>query len=559
MIWLVCALTAILLVAAGVRAYLCEKNRVSRVVFVLGCLFVATYIAYIPPFYVSYGLLVGAIGNLVHTLQIATIDADVMQFYDVIIGEIRCDVFVRIYIALLGVLHVTLPAISALTAVTVLLQCFSSIQLFFANKRKRPMYVFSEVNERSLHTAKSLGHTKCDIVFAGSAVDALNSEIRNRHGIIFKEEAISELAVRSRKGKDIYFFCISDDEDASMSHALRLIEQFASIKESEQEHIHIYLFSKYQDFSMYIDSADRGTLDVRCVNEYEVQIHNLLDKHSLMKYQKSGIHVLLHGLSDMNLVALKAIAWCGQISGFSLRISVVGIDIKERVGNLRANAPGLFTDRYDIRFYDCASKTEIVDTISRECRDANYIIVSDESDNATMEQGVLLRRLFYKLDTEFSDCPPIYCHIREPAKFKLIENLATAESNPKRKVNYDLIPFGSMEEVFTYERLVASPIEKLAINVHLAYEEIFSDGEIDIKDALKRYSIFEVNKRSNRANALHIRYKLNMLGLDYTEDPNAESVRLEDYLTEENLERMSSAEHDRWMAFLETDNTQEEP
>ena len=553
MIWLICTLLTLLLLAVSVRACLCNKNRISKVITLLVCLFAATYVIYIPPFYVSFGLLPGVVGDLVHTLRIITIDADVTQFYDVIHSQIRNDICAQLYIILLGVLHVAMPTVSALTAITVLLLCFSSMQLSIANKRKRPMFVFSEVNERSLHFVKSLGDTKCDVVFANSTMDAVNSEIRNKHGIIFKEEGISELAIKSRKGKDIYFFCISEDEDLSLSCALQLIERYAAEKESEQEYIHIYQFSQCQDFSIFIDSANKGALDIHCTNEYEMLIYGLLDKHPLMKSGKDEVHVLLHGLSKMNMVALKAIAWCGQLCDFTLRISVVGINIQTAVDALRIEVPGLFTERYNIEFYDCTSEKEIVDTISSKCPNVNYVIVSDESDNATMEQGVLLRRLFYRLDAEFTNCPPIYCYIKEPAKFKLIQNLATAESNPKRKVNYDLTPFGSLEEVFTYESLIASPIEKLAKNVHLAYEEIFSDGAIDVQDALKRYKVFEVNKRSNRANALHIRYKLNMLGLDYTDETDVETVQLEACYTDEVLERMSIAEHDRWMAFLETE------
>ena len=62
-----------------------------------------------------------------------------------------------------------------------------------------------------------------------------------------------------------------------------------------------------------------------------------------------------------------------------------------------------------------------------------------------------------------------------------------------------------------------------------------------------------MNKRSNRANALHIRYKLFLLGLDYTGSADAEEVDMAQYLTEEKLERMSRSEHDRWMAFLESE------
>lgn len=555
MIWIICALTALLLILVGAKAYFSKKKNTSLGVLALGCIFVATYVAYVPVFLGEHGILAGAIGNFVHTLRIITIDADITQFYDAIKQGIGNGVFAKAYIVMLGALHIALPAMSALTAITVLLRYFSSMQMHFAGRRKCPMFIFSEVNERSLHLAKSLEKIKCDIVFAGSTSDSYNGKIESKHGVILKDEEISELATKNRKGKDIYFFCISEDEDVSLGHTLDIIERYSSVSEAEQEHIHIYQFSKHQDFAVFIDSSDKGSLDVQCINEYEMLVYNLLDKHPLMKYNRQGAHVLLHGLSDMNIVALKAIAWCGQMSNFSLRISVVGINITDRVDGLRMDAPGLFTERYDIRFYNCKTEKEIIDTIGKECPDANYIIVGEDSDNETMNLGISLRRLFYRLDKDFDACPPIFCYIKEPSKFSLIKELSTAESNPKRKVNYDLTPFGSLNEVYTYETLVNSRLENIAKNVHLAYEEIFSDGEIDVKGALKRYNIFEVNKRSNRAAALHIRYKLNMLGLDYAEtvEEGTQTIQLKDAYTEEALESMSIAEHDRWMAFLETE------
>jgi len=546
-------LTVVVLIAVSIKTYLNKAKSIARIALVLGCMFVATFIIYMPPFLTEYGVLPGLVGNLAHVLQVATVDAGVTEYFDAIISGMGNGPLTQCYILLIGIMHVTLPALSALTAVTVFFRCFSTMELFFANNRRRPLFVFSEANEKTLHLAKSLEHVNCDIVFANSTSDALNSEVKSQHGIVMKEEPISELGIKCKATKDIYFFCISEDEDVSLSNTLQLIKQYAAEEETKQEHIHIYQFSKHNDFSTYIDSADKGEIDVHCVNEYETLIYNLLDRYPLMQYGESGIHVLLHGLSPVNVVALRAIAWCGQVSGFSLRISVVGVDIAKEIDDIKLKVPGLFTDRYDIRFYDCKSEKEIVDTISRECPDANYVIVSAESDNLTMEQGILLRRLFYKLDREFAACPPIFCNVREPAKFELLAQLTTAEANPKRKMNYDLIPFGSLEEVYTYQRLVDSPLEKLAKNVHLAYEEIFSDGPINVKEALKRYNIFEVNKRSNRANALHIRYKLNMLGLDYTEDPNVQPVCLEDSYTEEALDSMSYSEHSRWMAFLETE------
>ena len=251
---------------------------------------------------------------------------------------------------------------------------------------------------------------------------------------------------------------------------------------------------------------------------------------------------------------MKAIAWCGQLCGFSLKVSVVGVDINKQVEELKISVPGLFTNRYRISFHDCKTEKEVVDVISKKCADANYIIVNEDSDNDTMNRSIILRRLFYKLGNNYENCPPIFCYIKEPSKFNITKNLATAESNTKRKMSYGLIPFGSLSEIYSYKKLVDSELEGLAKNVHLAYEEIFSDGAIDVKEAIKSYGIFEVNKRSNRANALHIRYKLNLLGLDYCDaNENVSSVEMSAYYTEEHLEELSISEHDRWMAFLETE------
>lgn len=554
MIWIICAVLAVILIVLSVVSGLLKKKDGSlRMVAVLACLFAATFVIYIPIFFSSYDFLLALAGNLVNLIRIVTTDIGVTEFYETIAMETESVLLTRIYAGIAGLLHLVLPAVSALTAVKVLFGCFAYMRLALANRGKKPMYVFSEINERSVQLAKNLKKQKCNVVFAGSAEDTIMDGSDNRWGFIYKEEPISEIQIRSIKGKDIHFFCISEDEDASLSYCLQLIERFVGESEEDQSHIHIYQFSRHEDFSVYIDAADKGALDVRCFNEYELLVYDLLDKYPLMQYAKDKIHILLYGLSEINVIALRAVCWCSQLSGYSVKISAVGMGIAQKAEELKARFPGLFTHRYDIRIYDCAGEGEVADTISRECPDANYIIVCDDSDNATMEQGIMLRRLFYRLDPAFSNCPPIFCYIKEPSKFNILKNLTTAETNPKQKMNYQLTPFGSLQEIYTYEKLVDSDLEALAKNVHLAYEEIFSDGEIDVKEALKRYNVFEVNKRSNRANALHIRYKLRMLGLDYTANPQAQEVAPEAYYTEAAIDRMARCEHDRWMAFLETE------
>jgi len=553
MIWIICAVIAVLALALSVSVFFTRRNGSLDMLYILLGLFVATFCVYFPVFFLSYGLLSGSIGNLIHVLRVITIDADFLEFYETIQAGCANRVLFTLYVLLMGVVHVLMPAVSAVSAVTVLFRCFSSVQLIFATGRKKPMFVFSEMNERSLLLAKSLKGIKCDIVFAGSEKDAISTEAIDGLRVIFQDESVSELKLRSRRNKEVHLFCISENEDTSLTHCLQLIEQLTKLPVSEQSHFHIYHFTKEEDFSAYIDSADKGALDVQCVNEYEMLIYKLLDQYPLYRHSSNRIHVLLWGLQPINAIALRAIAWCGQLTGFETRISVVGSHIGAARERLLEKAPGLFDPRYRISFYDCGSEEECMQTIREKCRDASYVIVAEDGDNRTMERGIALRRLFYMLDERFENCPPVFCYIREPVKTQIVSKLATAESNAKRKMSYDLIPFGSLADVYTYEKLVNSDLEKLAKNVHLTYEEIFSDGPIDVEDAIRRYNIFEVNKRSNRANALHIRYKLNLLGLDYTDAPNAEPVQMQDYYTDERMEQLARAEHDRWMAFLESE------
>ncbi len=159
-----------MLLVIGVKEYVSERSGVSRVVITVGCLFAATYVMYIPPFMDTYGILSGIIGNFVQVLRVITIDADITQYYDAITAGTGNSIGAQCYIALLGILHVSLPALSALTAVTVLFRCFSAIQVYFANRRKRPLFVFSEINERSLHL---INDKKLDIKHKELAVYAV--------------------------------------------------------------------------------------------------------------------------------------------------------------------------------------------------------------------------------------------------------------------------------------------------------------------------------------------------------------------------------------------------
>ena len=144
--------------------------------------------------------------------------------------------------------------------------------------------------------------------------------------------------------------------------------------------------------------------------------------------------------------------------------------------------------------------------------------------------------------------------IRDHEKQAMVGQLKTPHTKAERRVSYQLTPFGDRREILSYENLVHEPLDGLSKSVHMAYSEIFAPGgRIDVEAELENYNSLEVNKRANRANAMHIRYKLALLGLDYTDREDVPEVDLNDYLTEDKLEILQRAEHDRWMAFHQSE------
>ncbi len=549
MIWAICAILAVL---AMVLAGICGANKKLgslRSIYALLLLFAATFALYLPPYLRQYDGLSAVLGNLINMLQVVSLNADYLQFYeDVRAGIGNVALLAEGYMLLLGLIHLLMPMLSAVTAVTVFLRYFSRIQLRLIQNSRKPLYIFSEMNERTLCLAASLPK-KSRILFCDCGDDTVNSRNEAYRGYMFRGEKIDELGLKHRPGREVYYLLISADEDATLGAGLRLMQQLSD----QSRNIHIFLFSGDRDYTVYVDSQEKGELDVRCYNECDIMAYNLLDAYPLYRWAQNGtVHVLIHGLTPVNTAFLKAAAWCGQICNVHLKLSVVGVDIRAGRQELQRKAPALFGELFDIHFYDCDSRYAVQEAVREHCADANYILVDDGSDNETMETGIALRRLFYRMDEKFQNCPPIFCCVRDTAKAEMIGSLKTAEAKEARKVPYDLIPFGSLASVYDYRQIVDSDLEDLAKNVHLAYEEIFSAEPICVEDALRRYYVFEVNKRSNRANALHIRYKLGALGLDYTRDPQAREADFAGIL-QASLEKLAVSEHDRWMAFLITE------
>ena len=127
MIWIICAIISTLFLITGVVLFLYNRKQKLRVIYVLGVLFIASYVAYIPVFLQKYDLVSSLFAGIFNLLQLMTINADYLKHYELIKLCVNAEVFAVIYLAILAILHLALPIVSAISAVALLLRFLSSV------------------------------------------------------------------------------------------------------------------------------------------------------------------------------------------------------------------------------------------------------------------------------------------------------------------------------------------------------------------------------------------------------------------------------------------------
>lgn len=556
MLWYVCFALTVLIGVLMVQTIFSPRFGKTRILYIMfGCLAVA-YILYIPPFFMLYNPITALFGNFINVLQVISLDADYLMFYELIQNEIEIELISNLYSVLLALIHVVLPAVSAMTAVTLVVQLFNSFQISIIKKRKRNLHIFSQLNYRSITLARDLRKydKKSEIIFLGNKDEAESPDLQQELRCTIIGEQVESIRA-SATNRKVINYCISNDCEENLNAALSILSYLEGASPQEQRNNTVYLFSNDSSAELLIDSVNKGLVNISIINERRAAAYTLLQQYPLVNYVHNGaLRVLLCGFHATNIAVLQAVAWCGQIGGCSLQIQVLAQNVETEAANFKALFPGLMDGHHNISFISYHNKLEFQQKFAEhQMHRANYIVVAENDCDTTIDHAVLLRRMIYQADPSFASAPPIFAHVENNEKAAAVTLLRTAEAKLARRMSYQITPFGTAGEIYSYRNITGSDLERLSQNVHLVYEDIFSDSPIDVPAALERYNLFEVNKNSNRANALHIRYKLLMLGLDYTDSPDAEEVDLADYLTEDSLVQLTHAEHDRWMAFLESE------
>ena len=416
-------------------------------------------------------------------------------------------------------------------------------------KRGQNAYILSEINEKSIALARSV--RKADkyalIAFMNCEGANLAAEAKAVGAALFKKSIKnSSLILRSEKAKNM-FFIMGEDESENIEATLSLIE-----KHKQRVNTSIYTLSTSKVGGLLTDSADKGEMCVRRINESRQLAYSEISGASPDKLITAGsdgknISVLIIGMGGYGTEFLKAALWCGQLPGYTLTVNV--IDKNENIRShfyemcpeiIDKNGNGDIGEAcYNLDFYGGIDvcNHDFEDVIN-SLDNVTLAFVALGDDDKNIETAIALRTIMARKGQK----PVIKSVVYSSEKHNILEkNNLTNYKNQ----TYDILFTGNIDECYSLENVTASDVEEKALVHHLSYVRVCAENEAAEK-GLPFEEVFEKCKKEETA-------KFNKY--EYFRDSSAATAIYRAYFrnrsyTAEEKEQMVIFEHMRWNAYM---------
>ncbi|MBP3449572.1 MAG: hypothetical protein J6K22_03810 [Spirochaetaceae bacterium] len=455
---------------------------------------------------------------------------------------------------------------------------------YFITKNFCDIYYFSDLNEKSLLLAKDINEKQkhCLIVFCNKnkkADTSLLQEAKYNGFILTTRNELDFVKISKHKH---CFFEMKNDEVKNLTDVSTLLSEFQKLankysSESTTKNIlinnQIYLVAEKETSYEVINKLQK-CVNVIILNRYKSAFYNLLFNKPLYEClgDRKDFSITVIGSGKCSSEIIKACVWCTQLGNdYSTKINVIDKNATVLEKRLKKECPELISNSYNINFFDCDISTPAFNNIlETKCADTNYIAVANGSDDDNLRIAMELRRFYLSSSSEFDNLPVINVYIENDEYLQSVKGLINSSLEDKKN-NYILESFGSDKEFYSYSMFNDSDIEKLALNSSCVYWKYRKDNHPE-----ENYTVSELNnmyffdkefeKNSNRTNAIHLVYKLYLLGFGIRKksDPNITQEqkisapellkRLKENLADKSkLDNLAYIEHDRWNAFYRSE------
>lgn len=407
----------------------------------------------------------------------------------------------------------------------------------------KDIYVFSELNPKSLALAQDISadNPKAHIIFTGvndagrKANNNLYQEAEDINAICLSKNILAVNFRRHSKSAKIRFFTLKGDIKANLLDSLGLIEAYKT-----RLHTHLYVFSDSIESEIVLSDIDKGTIQVRRVDECKTMINhflyekgiNILNSAKPLNDGTKLICAVIVGLGKAGSGLLKALAWYGQMDGY--RIKIIAFDKDPAIADkLKTQCPELLSEKYNGVHIDGEAEYSIeirpgfdvytksfADSVS-QITDATFAFVALGNDSSNVEVAVNLRRLFERVGIK----PQITAVLNDSEKRSVLKNASNFKGEP-----YDIDFIGDWKYIYSRGVIMNSELEEAALRSHKGIDEETNFWK------------YEYNYNSSIAATIHQRARI-QCGIPGAGKPLEE-------LSEEEVERIALMEHKRWNAYM---------
>ncbi len=423
------------------------------------------------------------------------------------------------------------PIVTVSAIVSLFRERFSVLKYRWFSLYKKQVYIFSELNERSITLAKDIVLNKnsnedkkerlivfCDVFSHNSESSFELQEQASEIGAIC---LINDIAIvnwiktnikrkskkETEKSDEFYkFFLIGENENENLEQIIKLINKYD--KTVEKDTVTLYLFSKSSTSELSTQSllSEDSTVNIIRVDYKRSMIYNYLYENGadiinrVSKKPGRRFNMLILGMGEHGFEMIKSLLWFCQRTGYELKIDVYDKekDIKER---FYAQCPGIrtFSDKNtSIIFHpetDFNNSGFYDDSIGKHT-DSDFVFISlgDDSENIALAKRV--REVFARKNIEGDN--------KETATDNPIITTVVENSQVKaamKKNNYNIQIIGDFESVYSNKVIINSDLERIALAVHR-----HDTGNADSKDitTYKRQEFYnEYYYRSTMAQVIY--------------------------------------------------------
>lgn len=587
MIWKICFAMAILFVLAGTVVYIiCRKQGASRIQYLGAGVFLASAAMCFPVMNMQENAGIALAMCISHSIRMFVVDTGADDILSMLTRDMLGSMLLP-YKMLAATLYLLAPVFT----LGVVLQYFSNTfeRLRMRLKKKHDLYIFSELNTRSLEIATDMwscakkAGRRLEIVFCCSdKKDSVNTDqeksARKLNAVLLPEEII-HVRLNSQRRR-VNYYIISEDDDANVDQTLKMIHDMTggsawyNKQRLCQRNVTLHCYAINAEAEILLDAKDKQDLKVVLVDEVRDAVYEQLYEYPLyMNQMKTGgakqnmLTLLIVGGGKAGCEFLKAAVWSGQMISSKLNIHLFDLEGTNLQERLEEECPELLAEEGNYQI--CIHEGDVFSGTMQSELDAlgqvDYCVSALGDDERSIRAAVWMRRHFCA-KTGYTK-PFICAYVQSLAKKMAVSELS---ENTRRKtsLSYEIVPFGCGGVYYGNESDAAFVLEYLGLGVQSHYFRLNRGSDAESRRyAVQNFYEKQGNRRSSIANGMHINTKLWEMGYGILRVPeNGEElecyrrcVKAVDFaeilasLSETERAAYYNLEHERWMAYVRTE------